>query len=154
MFGPCNSAYAVNLTYGRHTADIYIYHVKSRLNTPVWGSLQSNNYSPLCRTYYLAPGQYFTSLFRLDPLPSRELETNTFKDHWCSALLQNLVELSNKRRQVSMFLILLFKLLTQFPLRPVPCNLKISHPKTKNKQDSKETFFILCNHMSIIHNYF
>ena len=24
MFGPCNSAYAVNLTYGGHTADIIL----------------------------------------------------------------------------------------------------------------------------------
>ena len=41
-----NSAYAVNLTYEtyRHT---YIYHAKSRLNTPVWGSLRSPN-----KTYY------------------------------------------------------------------------------------------------------
>ena len=38
-----NSAYAVNLTYEtyRHT---YIYHAKSQLNTPVWGSLRSPNY--------------------------------------------------------------------------------------------------------------
>ena len=38
----------------------------------------SNN-SPLCHTHYLTPDQYFTSLFRPDPLPSRELETNTSK---------------------------------------------------------------------------
>ena len=39
------SAYAVNLTYDRHTyRHIYIYHAKSRLNTPVWGSLRSPNY--------------------------------------------------------------------------------------------------------------
>ena len=46
MFGPRNSAYAVNLTYEtyRHTyIHIYIYHAKSRLNTPVWGSLRSPN---------------------------------------------------------------------------------------------------------------
>ena len=46
--GPRNSTYAVNLTYDRHTdihTDIptYIYHVKSRLNTPVWDSLRSPN---------------------------------------------------------------------------------------------------------------
>ena len=38
-----NSAYAVNLTYDRHM-HIYIYHAKSRLNTPVWGSLRSPKY--------------------------------------------------------------------------------------------------------------
>ena len=41
-----NSAYAVNLTYEtyRHTyIYTYIYHAKSRLNTPVWGSLRSLN---------------------------------------------------------------------------------------------------------------
>ena len=35
-----NSAYAVNLTYETYR-HIYIYHAKSRLNTPVWGSLHS-----------------------------------------------------------------------------------------------------------------
>ena len=44
-----NSAYAVNLTYDRHTyrhtyIHTDIYHAKSRLNTPVWGSLRSPNY--------------------------------------------------------------------------------------------------------------
>ena len=38
-----------------------------------------SNYSPLCHTHYLTPDQYFTSLFRPDPLPSRELETNSSK---------------------------------------------------------------------------
>ena len=32
-----------------------------------------SNYSPLCHTHYLTPDQYFTSLFRPDPLPSCEL---------------------------------------------------------------------------------
>ena len=32
---PCN---------GNHFSSIYIYHAKSRLNTPVWGSLHSPNY--------------------------------------------------------------------------------------------------------------
>ena len=32
-----------DLTYDRH---INIYHAKSRLNTPVWGSLRSPNNSP------------------------------------------------------------------------------------------------------------
>ena len=39
-----NSAYAVNLTYETYRQHIYIYHAKSRLNTPVWGSLHSPNY--------------------------------------------------------------------------------------------------------------
>ena len=39
-----NSAYAVNLTYETYRQHIYIYHAKSRLNTPVWGSLRSPNY--------------------------------------------------------------------------------------------------------------
>ena len=41
-----NSAYAVNLTYEtyRHIyIYIHIYHAKSQLNTPVWGSLRSPN---------------------------------------------------------------------------------------------------------------
>ena len=42
MFDPRNSAYAVNLTYETYR-HIYIYHAKSRLNTPVWGSLRSPN---------------------------------------------------------------------------------------------------------------
>ena len=33
-----------------------------------------SNYSPLCHTHYLTPDQ-----FRPDPLPGRELETNTSK---------------------------------------------------------------------------
>ena len=40
--GPHNSAYAVNLTYDRHTDILYISR-ESRLNTPVWGSLRSPN---------------------------------------------------------------------------------------------------------------
>ena len=44
MFGPRNSAYAVNLTYETYRQHIYIYHAKSRLNTPVWGSLRLPNY--------------------------------------------------------------------------------------------------------------
>ena len=73
-----------------------------------------SNYSPLCHTHYFTPDQYFTSLCWRDPLPNRELETNIQ-----SSLLQRfttaaLRKLNNKQRQVSMFLILLFKLLTQF----------------------------------------
>ena len=50
-----NSAYAF-----WHTTDIptyYIYHAKSRLNTPVWGSLRSPNYIP--------PGSLYIFLWRV-----------------------------------------------------------------------------------------
>ena len=61
----------------------------------------------------------FTSLFRPDPLPSRELETNTSMLQRFTAEssreLSALRKLNNKQRQMSMFLILLFKLLTQLP---------------------------------------
>ena len=43
----------------RQTYRHIMYHAKSRLNTPVWGSLRSPNYSPLCHTHYLTPDQYF-----------------------------------------------------------------------------------------------
>ena len=81
-----------------------------------------SNYSPLCHTHYLTPDQYFTSLFRADPLPSHKLETKLQKFNaaalYCrisSRELSALRKLNNKQRQVSMFLILLFKLLTQLP---------------------------------------
>ena len=43
---------------------IYIYHVKSRLNTPVWGSLRSPNYMLYCLTIMLCSTekQYFEIL--------------------------------------------------------------------------------------------
>ena len=46
-----------------------------------------SNYSPLCHTHYLTPGSIaiLHSFFRPDPLPSRELETNTILQ---SSLLQ------------------------------------------------------------------
>ena len=63
-----NSAYAVNLTYDRHTPTyrqhIYIYHAKSRLNTPVWGSLRSPNYK---RNKF---GILFTQIYYSDGLLS------------------------------------------------------------------------------------
>ena len=74
-----------------------------------------SNYSPLCHTHYLTPslvssGQtlYQASSWRLI------LQTSL---HCCSTLLQlsALRKLNNKQRKVSMFLILLFKLSTQFP---------------------------------------
>ena len=77
-----------------------------------------SNYSPLCHTHYLTPDQYFTSLFRPDPIPSRELETNTSKFN-AAALYSGTQCLEEAEQQaeasVDMFLILLFKLLTQFP---------------------------------------
>ena len=46
-FGPRNSAYAFWTTTDIPTdRPTYIYHAKSRLNTPVWGSLRSPNYIP------------------------------------------------------------------------------------------------------------
>ena len=50
-FGPRNSAYAFWTTTDTHT---YIYHAKSRLNTPVWGSLRSPNYIPPPLTVHLS----------------------------------------------------------------------------------------------------
>ena len=49
VFGPCNPAYAFWHTVDIQTDTCYIYHVKSRLNTPVWGSLRSpnNNHIPV-----------------------------------------------------------------------------------------------------------
>ena len=80
-----------------------------------------SNYSPLYHTHYLTPDQYFTSLFRPDPLPSRELRLilqssllHRFTAE-SSRELSALRKLNNKQRQVLMFLILLIKLLTQFP---------------------------------------
>ena len=76
-----------------------------------------SNYSPLLPHPYLTPDQYINSLTLYQ---AALLETIL---HCCSALLQNLVrssgetqclEEADKQRQVSMFLILLFKLLTQF----------------------------------------
>ena len=90
--------------------------VTSSLTNPL---SDCSNYSPFCHTHYLTPDQYFTSLFRPDPLPTALPRIIIL--HCCSALLQNLVgnsgemrTLNNKQRQVLMFLILLFKLLTQF----------------------------------------
>ena len=51
-----------------------------------------SNYSPLCHTQYLTPDQYFTSLFRPDPLPSHELETIILQ----SSLLQRFTAESSR----------------------------------------------------------
>ena len=80
-----------------------------------------SNYSPLCHTHYLTPYQYFTSLFGPDLyqaaswrliLQSSMLQRFTAESSWELSALR---KLNNKQRQVSMFLILLFKLLTQLP---------------------------------------
>ena len=77
-----------------------------------------SNYSPLSHTHYLTPGSILHSFFRPDPLPSRELETNTLKFTaaalYCrsSRELSALRKLNNKQRQVSMFLL---KFLIHFP---------------------------------------
>ena len=77
-----------------------------------------SNYSPLCHTHYLtrintslvSSGQtlYQAASWRLDILQSSMLQQS-------SRELSALRKLINKKRQVWMFLILLFKLLTQFP---------------------------------------
>ena len=79
-----------------------------------------SNYLPFCHTHYFTPDQYFTSLCRLDPF-TKPLRWRLIL-HCCSTLLQNLVGNSGEtqcfevaERQVSMFLILNFKLLTRFP---------------------------------------
>ena len=84
------------------------------------------NYSPLCHTHYLTPDQYFTSLFRPDPSGQTLYQAVSWRLILQSSMLQRftaessrelsaLRKLNNKQRQVSMFLILLFKLLTQLP---------------------------------------
>ena len=80
-----------------------------------------SNYSPLCHTHYLAPDQYFVvssgqTLYQAASwrliLQSSMLQRFTAES---SRKLSALRKLNNKQRQVSMFLILLFKLLTQLP---------------------------------------
>ena len=82
------------------------------------------NYSPLCHTHYLTPDMINTSLvvssgqtlyqaasWRLILQSSMLLRFTAESSRELSALRK----LNNKQRQVSMFLILLFKLLTQLP---------------------------------------
>ena len=80
---------------------------------------EHSNYLPLCHTHYLMrDDQYFTSLFRSDPLPSRVILQSSLLQRFTTESSQELCalrKLNNKQRQVSMFLILLYKLLTQFP---------------------------------------
>ena len=77
---------------------------------------------PLHHFHYLTPDQYFTCLLGPDPFT----EQLRWKLNCSTSLLQRFTAESsqeprrntvpgNKQRQVSMFLILLFKLLTQFP---------------------------------------
>ena len=78
-----------------------------------------SNYSPLCHTHYLtrintslvSSGQtlYQAASWRLT-LQSSMLQRFTAESSWELSALR---KLNNKQRQVSMFLILLFKLLTQ-----------------------------------------
>ena len=79
---------------------------------------EHSNYLPLCHTHYLMrDDQYFTSLFRSDPLPNRVIFQSSLLQRFTAESSQELCalrKLNNKQRQVSMFLILLFKLLTQF----------------------------------------
>ena len=46
IFGPRNTAYA--LWHTKTYKPTHIYHAKSRLNTPVWGSLCSPNIGTIC----------------------------------------------------------------------------------------------------------
>ena len=98
--------------------------VSSSLTNPL---PDCSNYLPLCHTHYLTlrPDQYFTSLFGAKPFTkplhwriftllqrftaesSRELMSS---EEYRSALRK----LNNKQRQVVMFLLLLFKLSSQF----------------------------------------
>ena len=80
-----------------------------------------SNYSPFQPHPLLTPDQYFTSLFGPDPLPSSSGWKLSFStsmlQHFtaeCSRELRRNALWGNKQRQVSMFLILLFKLLTPF----------------------------------------
>ena len=86
----------------------------------LWPLPDRSNYSPLCHTHYLTPGWINTSLvssgqtlyqaasWRLI-LRSSMLQRFTAES---SRELRALRKLSNKQRQVSMFFILPFKLLT------------------------------------------
>ena len=107
-----------------------------------------SNYSPLCHTHCLTLDQYFTSLFRPDPLP-------TFKVHCCSTAessreLSALRKLNNKQRQVSMFLILLFKLLTQLPLVSFLSTLSslCSLPQSSSSPSPPSLLSLLINSLS------
>ena len=79
-----------------------------------------SNYSPFYHTHYLTPDQYFSLVSSGQTLyQAAPLETNaslllcfTVESSWNSGEMR---KLNNKQRQVSMFLILLFKLLPQFP---------------------------------------
>ena len=73
---------------------------------------RSNNL-PLCHTHYLTPDQYLIhSLFRPDPLPSRELETilqSSMLQCFTRILVGNTVprKLNNKQRQMLIFVFFL-----------------------------------------------
>ena len=74
-----------------------------------------SNYSPLCHTHYLTPDQYFKSLqARPFTKPRAGSMLKRFTAEY-SRELSALRKLNNKQKQVLMFLILLFKLLTQLP---------------------------------------
>ena len=80
-----------------------------------------SNYSSFCHTHYLTlqSDQYFTSLYGPDYLPRRSLlqcftaesSREIMSSEECHSALRNL---NNKQRQVVMFLLLLFKLSSQF----------------------------------------
>ena len=87
--------------------------------SPCYSALPDrSNYSPLCHTHYFTPDQvssgqtlYQAASWRLILQSSMlQLFTAESRRELCA-----LRKLNNKQRQVSLFLILLFKLLTQLP---------------------------------------
>ena len=79
-----------------------------------------SNYSPLCHTpHYLTLDQYFSSLqARPFTKPRAEgliLQSSMLQRFTAESSRELRALRNNKQRQVSMFLILLFKLLTQLP---------------------------------------
>ena len=93
--------------------------VSSSLTNPL---PDCSNYSPFCHTHYLTLDQYFTSLFRPDPLPATPLETNTsllqrYTAESSRELGRNAcLEEAEQQAEASVAVPYpLFKLLTQFP---------------------------------------
>ena len=101
-----------------------------------------SNYSPLCHTHYtslwintslVSSGQtlYQAASWRLI-LPSSMLQHFTAES---SRELSALRKLNNQQRQVSMFLILLFKLLTQLPFVSFLFSLLLSQSSALNSRN-------------------
>ena len=97
-----------------------------------------SNYSLLCHTHYRTPGSILHSFFRPDPLPSRELETESSRE---------LRKLNNKQRQVSM---LVLKFLIHFPLSLFSLSLSFLNPLSPIPSFSSDQFFVLIKTSSFI----